>query len=72
MRDTPRLGASYYPTVKFTVIGYPVSPLNNNGANSGTKTLIPSQTTGGSHDDLLAGNAPVYWLSYIDISKVIY
>jgi len=72
MRDTPRLGASYYPTVKFTVIGYPVSPLNNNTANSGTKTLIPSQTAGGSHDDLLAGTAPVYWLSYIDISKVDY
>jgi hypothetical protein len=72
MRDVPRLGASYYPTVKFTVIGYPVSPLNNNTANSGTKTLIPSQTAGGSHDDLLAGNAPVYHLSYIDISKVVY
>jgi len=72
LRFTPKMGAAYYPTVRFTVTGYPVSPLNNNTANSGTKTLIPSQTVGGSHDDLLAGTAPVYAQSFIDISKVDY
>ena len=72
LRFTPKMGAAYYPTVRFTIIGYPVSPLNNNAANSGTKTLIPAQTGGGSHDDLLAGTAPVYAQSFVDLSKVIY
>jgi len=72
LRFTPKMGASYYPTVKFTVIAYPIPPINNNTAITGTKTLIPTLTAGGSHNNLLNGIAPVYDQSFVNLSHVSY
>ena len=72
LRYTPKMGASYYPTVKFTVIAYPIPPINNNTAITGTKTLIPTVTAAGSHNNLLNGLAPVYDQSFVNLAHVNY
>ncbi len=41
MRLMPKKGASYYPTVKYTIIGYVESPISRNSvySSNGTGTL---------------------------------
>jgi len=72
-RNLPKIGASYYPTVGFKVIGFERNPIYNNlrGASTlkQTKTYIPANTTPGRHDSLLSPQAPFYELhSIIDLS----
>ena len=59
-RFAPKLGASYYPTVKFTIIGYTDRPVDNNEAYNTTNgyTLLQN-TTGGNINELLPSTAPV-------------
>lgn len=77
MRYTPKMGASFYPTVKFTVIAYPESPVNKNlsyqegGANFSSKTLIPDSTQSGVHNNF-SNVAPVYDSTYIDVNNISY
>jgi hypothetical protein len=72
MRFTPKFGAAFYPTVKFTIIGYTEDPVSKNAAYNQTGnnfTLI---------QDVLAGNSsiitgvlgPVNGTSKIDIQDM--
>lgn len=76
-RYTPKMGASYYPTVKFTIIGYPVPAINNNvnyqagGANGFSKTLIPDNLSAGISSEFGA-QIPLYDKSSINISQLDY
>ena len=72
-RNIPKIGASYYPTVGFKIIGFEKNPiLNNLGGTSTlrqTGTYIPATTTNGSsHDNITGSMAPVYPESLIDLS----
>ena len=76
-RYTPKMGASYYPTIKFTVIGYPVSAMSNNtnyaagGSNGFSKTLIPDNLSGGVASQF-GSLIPLYDKSRINISQLDY
>tara|TARA_R110000824_G_scaffold40353_3_gene121109 strand:- start:326 stop:1468 length:1143 start_codon:yes stop_codon:yes gene_type:complete len=72
-RSLPKIGASYYPTVGFKVIGFEKNPIFNNLSRTstlaqGTGTYIPAATTVGRHNDLLGVYAPVYPRSFIDLT----
>ena len=72
-REIPKIGASYYPTVGFKIIGFEKNPiLNNLGGTStlrSTGTYIPNTiNAGSSHDDLTGQYAPIYEKSFIDLS----
>ena len=72
-REIPKIGASYYPTVGFKIIGFEKNPiLNNLGGTStlrSTGTYIPNTiNAGSSHDNLTGTYAPIYEKSFIDLS----
>ena len=52
-RLLPKLGAAFYPTVKFTIIGYPTAIYSRNAtltSSGSNKTYVPgSGVNGGSH-----------------------
>ena len=73
LRKVPKIGAAYYPTVGFKVVGFEKNPIFNNLRGSSTLaqtgTYIPSVTNGSSHDNITGTFAPVYARSKIDISE---
>ena len=78
-RFTPKLGAAFFPTVKFTVIGYPITPYNNNqnyqqgGANDIHKTMIPDNLSLGTQTSWqAAGSIPVYDKTVISVTQMSY
>jgi hypothetical protein len=76
-RFTPKLGAAFYPTVKFTVIGYPITPYNQNlnyqqgGANNQQRTAIPDNLSVGDQTTFTS-SVPVYDRTVIDIPNLEY
>jgi hypothetical protein len=67
MRNTlplvPKIGASYYPTVKFTLIGYdqPIIGINNAWrGNFGNGTYIPTNAINSSSEAASAAVPPIY------------
>ena len=73
LRKVPKIGAAYYPTVGFKIIGFEKNPIFNNLRGSSTLaqtgTYIPSVTNGSIHDNITGTFAPVYARSKIDISE---
>jgi hypothetical protein len=72
MRFTPKFGASYYPTVKFTIIGYTGDPISSNQSYTETGnnfTLIQGVQAGDS-SLLTADIGPVNGTSKIDIENM--
>jgi len=72
-RNLPKIGAAYYPTVGFKIIGFEKNPIFNNLSGGSTLaqtgTYIPRTTTNGvGHDSLTGSMAPVYPQSFIDLS----
>jgi hypothetical protein len=69
MRFVPKFGAAYYPSIKFTIIGYTGSPLQNNTAytqDTNNFTLIQDVQVGDS--SIITGIlGPVNGTSKIDI-----
>jgi len=64
-RYTPKFGAAYYPTVKFTIIGYQVAPITQNTTYNRTNnyTMIQNVSIGNpgalTNDPVTGANAPL-------------
>ena len=59
-RYAPKFGAAYYPTVKFTVIGYESIPSDSNTAyNAANNWTLIQNTTVGDPNNLIAHKAPL-------------
>ena len=59
-RNAPKFGASYYPTVKFTVIGYDFNPTDKNTAyNTANNWTLLQNTTYGDPALLVQNAAPL-------------
>lgn len=74
-RYAPKTGAAYYPTVKFTIIGYKSSTFsrNTNYTTGNNYTLIQNIINGQGVTNLLGGSAPITspsQPSLIDIQSV--
>ena len=67
---TPKAGAAYYPTVKFTLIGYTDNKITYNTSLDDNGTLIPSNSVG--LEDVLqhATHAPVYDTTVVNIQSL--
>jgi hypothetical protein len=60
-RYVPKMGAAYYPTIKFTVIGYTNNPVQRNSAytaGNGNFTLLQNVTVGNA-SNLLGAEGPL-------------
>jgi hypothetical protein len=70
LRFTPKTGASYYPTVKFTIIGYPDNKITQNTNLQDNGTLIPSSAIGIESNLVSAAYPPIYDRTVIDIENL--
>jgi len=64
-RHAPKFGAAYYPTVKFTIIGYEASPTSRSTYGSGN-TLVAPVDAPGTQGNLITGT-PLTGVSKITI-----
>ena len=72
MRFTPKFGAAYYPSIKFTIIGYIASPIEQNTAYNQAAnnfTLIQGVQAGNS-SQITGDLGPVNGTSKIDIQGI--
>ena len=73
-RNAPKFGASYYPTVKFTVIGYKDRPsdINTSYNSSNNWTLLQNTTVGSTAELINQTKAPlqVNTGGYTAVSKI--
>ena len=70
LRYTPKMGAAYYPTVKFTIVGYPNNKITQNATLQDNGTLIPSNATGLEDNMLYSAYPPIYPTSIVDIQNL--
>ena len=64
-RHAPKFGAAYYPTVKFTIIGYEASPTSRSTYGAGNTLVAPVDSVG-TQGNLITGT-PLTGASYITI-----
>lgn len=72
MRFTPKFGAAYYPSIKFTIIGYTESPITKNTAynEAGNNYTLIQEVIAGDPSQLTATLGPVNGTSKIDIEGI--
>ena len=72
MRFTPKFGAAYYPSVKFTVIGYEDSPIGKNVAynEAGNNFTLIQDVQAGDSSVITGLLGPVNGTSKIDIQNI--
>ena len=72
MRFTPKFGAAYYPTIKFTIIGYTSDPIASNSSynESGNNFTLIQGVVAGDSSLLTADIGPVNGTSKIDIENM--
>jgi hypothetical protein len=72
MRLTPKFGAAYYPTVKFTIIGYTGDPIANNQSynETGNNFTLIQDVQAGDSSLLTSTLGPLNGTSKIDIENM--
>jgi hypothetical protein len=70
LRYTPKTGAAYYPTVKFTIVGYGENNQIYNTELNSNGTLIPQTAAGGSPATVDTFGPPIYGISKVDITSI--
>ena len=71
MRFTPKFGAAYYPTIKFTIIGYSGDPIRSNTAynQTGNNFTLIQDVIAGNSSELTGTLGPLAGTSRIDIQN---
>ena len=71
MRFTPKFGAAYYPTVKFTIIGYTEDPIRSNTAynQTGNNFTLIQNVQAGNSSELTGTIGPLAGTSRINIQN---
>ena len=72
MRFIPKFGSAYYPTVKFTVIGYTGDPVASNVSytQEGNNFTLIQEVSAGDSGNLTASIGPLAGTSKIDIQNM--
>jgi len=70
MRYTPKFGAAYYPTVKFTIIGYAEDPIRSNNAYTFANNYTLIQDVAAGNSSLLTDAlGPLAGTSKVDLTN---